>query len=515
MDAFSGTLGELLGIKPPGVSGSRIRKLREFAHSHLSDAPEIVDRVCTHVRTSPTTHKLGALYVVDALVRAYDEEEKRSGDENARRGHELFKNALPQLMEDAAIRQQSSDVFEKMHKLLDIWRRAGTYSDSQLDEIEDKYFKQPRSQTPPGSPPSRLGGLPPTPPAQKAPDTNQVLSILQNLAKSKAPTTASVSSEQPAPPQAQADSQNPPQQGGSFLEMLMAQSKGERGRTATPTGGRDSSRSPSRQEGGTSRIGSAAHNLKHDPALLPDRIRVFSRTLYVGSIPDGMPEEELKAILEQYVPVQSIIYHREKRHAFVKVFTRTDAESIKKSFEQRNRDGIPPLLRVRWGVGFGPRDCCDYQKGVSVIPIVRLTDADVRWVKTAEYGGTGGQSLEGGQVMEEPDIEIGSGVSSKAMSKRTVAPPTPAMPGVPPAAGGMPMMGMPGMGMPFPMMPMANAPGSQMPFPMMMPGMPGMPAMPPNTDMQSLFSQMAQSQQGQQQPQSGSGERTQDPRRVS
>ena len=32
---------------------------------------------------------------------------------------------------------------------------------------------------------------------------------------------------------------------------------------------------------------------------------------------------------------------------------------------------------------------------------------------TAEYGGTGGQNLEGGMVVEEPDIEIGAGVSSK------------------------------------------------------------------------------------------------------
>jgi protein NRD1 len=34
---------------------------------------------------------------------------------------------------------------------------------------------------------------------------------------------------------------------------------------------------------------------------------------------------------------------------------------------------------------------------------------------TAEYGGTGGQPLESGMVLEEPDIEIGAGVSSKGM----------------------------------------------------------------------------------------------------
>jgi hypothetical protein len=66
-------------------------------------------------------------------------------------------------------------------------------------------------------------------------------------------------------------------------------------------------------------------------------------------------------------------------------------------------------------VGFGPRDCSDYQTGISIIPIERLTDADRKWMLTAEYGGTGGKQIEGGLVVEEPDIEIGAGVSSKGM----------------------------------------------------------------------------------------------------
>jgi hypothetical protein len=36
---------------------------------------------------------------------------------------------------------------------------------------------------------------------------------------------------------------------------------------------------------------------------------------------------------------------------------------------------------------------------------------------TAEYGGTGGRPIESGMVVEEPDIEIGAGVSSKGMSQ--------------------------------------------------------------------------------------------------
>lgn len=36
----------------------------------------------------------------------------------------------------------------------------------------------------------------------------------------------------------------------------------------------------------------------------------------------------------------------------------------------------------------------------------------------AEYGGSGGAPIESGMVVEEPDIEIGQGVSSKAISRR-------------------------------------------------------------------------------------------------
>lgn len=39
---------------------------------------------------------------------------------------------------------------------------------------------------------------------------------------------------------------------------------------------------------------------------------------------------------------------------------------------------------------------------------------------SAEYGGTGGAPIVSGLVVEEPDIEIGAGVSSKAISRRMV-----------------------------------------------------------------------------------------------
>jgi protein NRD1 len=53
-----------------------------------------------------------------------------------------------------------------------------------------------------------------------------------------------------------------------------------------------------------------------------------------------------------------------------------------------------------------------------VIPIHRLTEADRKWMLTAPYGGSGGRPIETGLCVEEPDIEIGAGVSSKAISRR-------------------------------------------------------------------------------------------------
>ncbi len=96
--------------------------------------------------------------------------------------------------------------------------------------------------------------------------------------------------------------------------------------------------------------------------------------------------------------------------------TRNHALSAKAGMEdlqsRNDRDVMNIARQTKWGVGFGPRECCNYTTGESTIPITKLTDADVKWLTTAEYGGTGGKQLEGGMVLEEPDIEIGAGVSS-------------------------------------------------------------------------------------------------------
>lgn len=156
--------------------------------------------------------------------------------------------------------------------------------------------------------------------------------------------------------------------------------------------------------------------IEYDRTLGDGMIKVLSRTLFVGGV--TCSDEKLRGIFTEFGVVQTCIVNTDKRHAFVKMITRADSMRAKEGMERFKSSEMQ--LRTKWGVGFGPRDCSDYQTGISIIPIERLTDADRKWMLTAEYGGTGGKPIESGLVVEEPDIEIGAGVSSKAISRRMV-----------------------------------------------------------------------------------------------
>ncbi|KID88528.1 NRD1 protein [Metarhizium guizhouense ARSEF 977] len=152
----------------------------------------------------------------------------------------------------------------------------------------------------------------------------------------------------------------------------------------------------------------------YDSSVPSGHIKVYSRTLFVGGV--TCSEAELRRVFSQFGTVQTCIVNKDKRHAFVKMLTRKDAAAAKESMEDSRSSELP--LRTRWGVGFGPRDCSDYATGISIIPIHKLTEADRKWILTAPYGGSGGRPIESGLSVEEPDIEIGAGVSSKAISRR-------------------------------------------------------------------------------------------------
>ncbi|KAJ4347934.1 uncharacterized protein N0V89_009306 [Didymosphaeria variabile] len=206
------------------------------------------------------------------------------------------------------------------------------------------------------------------------------------------------------------------------------QDRGDRGRGRGRNRGGRNDHNEYRQRTPPPRRGSGGDNSKAyqngspkfidwDRTLPRDHIKVYSRTLFIGGATGT--ESEIRSIFSQFGKVQSCIVNQEKRHAFVKMLTRPDALAAKAGMDStQDPNALAKARQTRWGVGFGPRDCSDYNTGVSVIPISRLTDADRKWVLTAEYGGTGGVPLEEGMVIEEPDIEIGAGVSSKAISRR-------------------------------------------------------------------------------------------------
>lgn len=206
-----------------------------------------------------------------------------------------------------------------------------------------------------------------------------------------------------------------------------------------PRRGRGRSRSPSYFDRQPVRyappreLGGSHNPIGWDHSLLDYRpgssrkgfIKVMSRTLFVGGV--NGTKEQLHDAFAKCGPVQSVIVNAEKRHAFVKMYTRADAEVARLRMNPSNRpgmddphgdgDSVSPFFRsTGWGVGFAPSTCMDRNTGISIINIDILTPADGKWLTTAAYGGTGGRKVEAGMVLEEPDIEVGSGVSSKGMS---------------------------------------------------------------------------------------------------
>lgn len=83
--------------------------------------------------------------------------------------------------------------------------------------------------------------------------------------------------------------------------------------------------------------------LEWDHSLPPDNIKVLSRTLFVGGVTSN--EAHLRSLFSKYGKVQTCIVNVDKRHAFVKMINRRDAEAARMGMEEY-RDGSTQL-RVR------------------------------------------------------------------------------------------------------------------------------------------------------------------------
>ncbi|UKZ81983.1 hypothetical protein TrVFT333_009764 [Trichoderma virens FT-333] len=534
-------LQAMLNLKPPGVSGSRITSLTSLCVANIQSESVLIQKIYTHFKKTPGTHKLGVLYVVDSVTRKWLEQAKSQGqpinssaqDGTYAAGVHRVTELMPVLMNDI-LQSAPEDQKEKIKKLLDIWEKGQTFPTAMIESFKEKVNapSPPKSTTPPGSPPPGLAtSLQNQAQNKPAPNGSSILEALANIARqntSAAPSNQSLpapaasysmpsaaSNAPPAsatppglsqalasaipqlqphqsyPPAAQpvnvsslpfsltqmlgqnapsampASASNPsnpyaaasaaPPAGGAGLDpnvqqqIMLIKALADQGvpfdkipaliqsmTAATGTGGFPAAQPPApvpaaqgtfpsaQQPWATAASGPAPDQgyqdselqqekwVEFDPTLPSGHIKVLSRTLFVGGV--TCSETELRNIFGRYGTVQTCIVNKDKRHAFVKMLTRQDAVRAKDAMEDAR--GLEYPLRTRWGVGFGPRDCSDYSTGISVIPIHKLTDADRKWMLTAPYGGSGGRPIETGLCVEEPDIEIGAGVSSKAISRR-------------------------------------------------------------------------------------------------
>lgn len=501
---FSTILSEMSTIKPPGVSGSRIKKLKALFLKNVDQENALVDALVSGCKSTPASNKLGPLYVVDAVIRGLLEElgdnaTKESAtpapEGTAAAAVAGIRSHATELVEDAT-KDASDSVKDKVFKLVEIWQNCHTFDVETLQKMKSNFH----TTTPPGSPPRKRVRFAekeneeeekPTKSTDKttdkpaAKDPASVLQALASLAK-KAPSPASsaaalnsaagnsADSGKPANAQASKPAESstgasagsgpansdpnaifkmlqsmnqmghapPPPPGNSFSAAYSDPRRGgyrDRGgygaaggetdryamrrRERSPrrggNGGADMRGGPDmRDPRGEQNVPSNPHYRKQEPTtdgnLPPGTIGVYSRTIFIGGVPHSMTEAELARILRPYAEVQSVILNSERKHAFVKVYSRPEAEQVIQAFSVSHPSG----LRARWGVGYGPRDCCNYQDGVSTIPLSRLTDADKRWAVSAQWGGTGGAPLVPGMFIEEPDIEVGHGISSKSISRK-------------------------------------------------------------------------------------------------
>ena len=477
-DSFVSTLDSFKDLQS-GISGSRIKKLTTYALEHVDREEDIVSSIIDYSRDCAASHKLGSLYIIDSIGRAYLDETRARNDHikpKSKKGsyaHGVYTlgEAIQELLSNA-IAESNDDHREKIRMLIDIWDRSGLFQKGSLNAVRAKWFSMglpPSSATnsSAGAAASSMSSTAKSPEELCTEILGDVKSLdVRNIPQvkiSKRLSSTEKSEQQTAlmrllatlqeeykgiasrssPSASENDAHDRQQQQPEGHRVTEYGSRRERERQHERyTSRRNRSRSPRRDSSHeqdrafrgnhSSRNSNNDHHLypdelnvpgtphyrpkpvSYDPSLPPDTIKVFSRTLFIGGVPMNMKEWDLSRVLAPFADVQSVILNNHRKHAFVKVYSRREAENVLINF---NKDGRLPL-RIRWGVGFGPRDCCNYQHGYSVIPIHRLTDADKKWSLNAQWGGTGGQPLTSGIVFEEPDIVVGEGVSSKAISQK-------------------------------------------------------------------------------------------------
>ncbi|KAJ3558346.1 hypothetical protein NPX13_g9724 [Xylaria arbuscula] len=188
-------LNAMQNLKPPGVSGSRIAALTALCVNNVQSESVLIQKIYTHFKKAPATHKLGVLYVVDSVTRKWVDQAKQHGqpinssaqDGTYAAGVHRVTELLPVLMNDIT-QNAPGEQKEKIKKLVDIWEKGQTFPMTMIESFKQKLNAPPVSQnestTPVGSPPPGAGlpGLPEAKPsAAQAP--NDIMEALANIAR--------------------------------------------------------------------------------------------------------------------------------------------------------------------------------------------------------------------------------------------------------------------------------------------------------------------------------------------
>jgi protein NRD1 len=69
----------MLLLKAPGVTGSKIASITALCNENIQSESVLIQKVYTHFKKAPATHKLGVLYVVDSVTRQWVEQARKAG----------------------------------------------------------------------------------------------------------------------------------------------------------------------------------------------------------------------------------------------------------------------------------------------------------------------------------------------------------------------------------------------------------------------------------------------------
>ncbi|OBZ91598.1 Rpb7-binding protein seb1 [Choanephora cucurbitarum] len=144
----------------------------------------------------------------------------------------------------------------------------------------------------------------------------------------------------------------------------------------------------------------------HDPSLPPGCIRVLTRTLFVGPIPDHYERDDVAQLFMRYGELASVIVSKKikgRHNAFLKFTTRASTEAAKYNSVNLIVQDVP--VKVNWAFGFGPKKHFNYDRGDSIIPLSELSTEEKENLVTAPLGGFQGQPVRERMVIEEPEAQ--------------------------------------------------------------------------------------------------------------